>query len=218
MKKKIYISPSILSGDFAAMGKSVSALSVWGADMVHCDVMDGIYVPNITFGMPMIKAIKKHTTLPLDVHLMIVNPEEYILQFIEAGADYLCFHPEICIEPIEQLKLIRSKGKKAGIAINADVPCEPYLELLKYCDFIMVMSVQAGYGGQSFMPSSLEKVKTIVKYIEDNKLDVAIEIDGGITVDNVQDVIDAGVTIIVAGSSVYKSLNPQETIKNLRGK
>jgi ribulose-phosphate 3-epimerase len=180
--------------------------------------MDGIYVPNITFGMPMIKAIRKHTTLPLDVHLMIVKPEKYIKEFIEAGADRICFHPETCDDPVAELKNISALGVKAGIAINADVPCEPYLNLLKYCDFIMLMSVQAGYGGQSFIPGTLEKIKVVNEFIKANDLDVEIEIDGGINEDNVQSVIDAGVTVIVAGSSVYKSLNPPATIEKLRGK
>ncbi len=217
MSKKILIAPSILAGDFAAMGKSVAALSIWGADMVHCDVMDGVYVPNITFGMPMIKAIRKHTTLPLDVHLMIVEPEKYIQEFIDAGADRICFHPETCKDSIAQLNGIKAKGVKAGIAINADVLCEPYLDLLKHCDFVMLMSVQAGYGGQSFIPKTLEKIKVVDAFIKENNLDVDIEIDGGINENNVQSVIDAGVSIIVAGSSVYKSLNPPSTIEKLRG-
>ncbi|HHX49419.1 MAG TPA: ribulose-phosphate 3-epimerase [Clostridiales bacterium] len=216
MEKKILISPSILSGDFVNMEKSVRLLSDWNADLVHCDVMDGVYVPNITFGMPMIRAIRKITDLPLDVHLMITKPEKYVEEFADAGADIITFHPEASENALETIKLIKSKGKKAGIVINAKVDIKPYLYLIDYIDMILIMSVNAGYGGQKFIPESLEKVKIAKEYIEKNKLNVDIEIDGGINEDNVSLVKNAGVNVIVAGSAVYKSSDPKKTIEILK--
>jgi ribulose-phosphate 3-epimerase len=216
MTKKILVAPSILSGDFAAMGSSVSILESWGADLVHCDVMDGVYVNNITFGMPMIKAIKPLTKLPLDVHLMITTPEKYVVQFIECGANYLSFHPEVSTDPQKTLSTNKSFGVKAGIVINADVCCENYLYLLKNCDFVLIMSVQAGLGGQKFKPETLDKVVLVREYAKENNLSIDIEIDGGITEENVELVKKAGVNIIVAGSSIYKSNNPTLTIKKFK--
>lgn len=213
MEKKILVAPSILSGDFAAMGSSVEQLDKWGADLVHCDVMDGVYVNNITFGMPMIKAIKPYTKLPLDVHLMITEPEKYVVQFIECGANYLSFHPEASSDPVKTLILIKSMGIKAGIVINADVCCEDYLHLLKLCDFVLIMSVQAGLGGQKFRPETLKKVALVSEFVKENGLNLDIEIDGGINEDNVDLAKKAGVNIIVAGSSIYKSANPSLTIE-----
>jgi ribulose-phosphate 3-epimerase len=216
-EKRVFVAPSILSGDFANMGKSVALLDEWGADLVHCDVMDGVYVPNITFGMPMIKAIKEYTKLPLDVHLMIVKPEKYLTKFIDSGADWLSFHPEVSDNPVEALKIIRDSGTRAGIVINADVKCEDYLYLLDLCDFILVMSVQAGHGGQKFIPETLKKVEAIKNYRKKHNLSFDIEIDGGINEQNAGVVRDTGVNVIVAGSAVYNSKNPERTIKIIRG-
>ncbi|MDR0751353.1 MAG: ribulose-phosphate 3-epimerase [Christensenellaceae bacterium] len=216
---KILISPSILSGDFVNMKKSVSAISDWGGDLVHCDVMDGVYVSNLTFGMPMVSAIKKITSLPLDVHLMITRPEKYIDAFIEAGADYLTFHPDAS-ESIEcardALKKIQSKGVKSGIVFNPNIKFKDYSELMYYCDIVLIMSVYAGYGGQKFIPESLDKVSEAKEFIKKNKLNIPIEIDGGITESNAKAAIDAGVTILVAGSAIYKSVDPRTTIKKLK--
>lgn len=216
MNKKILISPSILSGDFVNMEKSVRLLSDWGADLVHCDVMDGVYVPNLTFGMPMIAAIKKIAKLPLDVHLMITKPERYVEEFADAGADIITFHPEASDDALKTIQLIKAKDKKAGIVINAQVPIEPYVELINHIDMILIMSVNAGYGGQKFIPSALEKVKIAKSYIDKNDLNVDIEIDGGVTLDNIELVKNAGANVIVAGSAIYKSNNPKATIKAFR--
>ena len=216
-EKRVLVAPSILSGDFANMGNSVALLDEWGADLVHCDVMDGVYVPNITFGMPMIKAIKDYTKLPLDVHLMIVKPERYISKFLDSGADWLSFHPEVSDSPNEMLKSIRASGKKAGIVINADVNCEDYLYLLDLCDFILVMSVQAGLGGQKFIPDTLKKIEVIKNYRQKHNLSFDIEIDGGINEQNSIIVRQAGVNVIVAGSAVFNSIDPKETIRKIRG-
>lgn len=214
---RILISPSILSGDFVNMQHSVAQIAEWGGDLVHCDVMDGVYVKNLTFGMPMIAAIKKITKLPLDVHLMITKPERYIDAFIDSGADFLTFHPEASKNALGALKRIQSKGIKSGIVFNPDVSIEEYKHLFPFCDMILVMSVFAGLGGQKFIQDSLERIKTVKKYLDEMSLNIPIEIDGGITEENVDDVIAAGASIIVAGSSVYKSKNPAATIKRLRG-
>lgn len=214
---KYLVSPSILAGDFANMERSVRSLKEWGADLVHCDVMDGVYVKNITFGMPMIKAIKGISELPLDVHLMIVKPERYVEEFCDCGASYITFHPEVSDDPLNTLKTIKSKGVKAGIVLNPNVPFENWSSLLSECDLLLVMSVYAGLGGQKFINETLETVKKAKAYIAENNLSTLIEIDGGVNEENAKEIRDAGVDILVAGSSVYKSTDPTRTIKMLRG-
>lgn len=213
----IIVSPSILAGDFANMEKSVRALGDWGADYVHCDVMDGVYVKNLTFGMPMIAAIKKISPLPLDVHLMITEPERYVAEFVKCGADIVTFHPDASKRPAETLDEIRALGAKAGIVINPNVSFDEYKHLLVKCDVLLVMSVYAGLGGQKFIPETLDTVRAAVKYIKDNALDVIIEIDGGVGESNAAIVREAGVRMIVAGSAVYKSDDPARTVRVLRG-
>lgn len=215
--KKILISPSILSGDFVNMQRAVEQISEWGGDLVHCDVMDGVYVKNLTFGMPMIAAIKKITALPLDVHLMITKPERYIDAFADSGADWLTFHPEASDDALETLKRIRSRGVKSGIVFNPDVSIEKYKHLFNFCDMILVMSVFAGLGGQKFIEDSIERIKTVKRYLDERSLNIPIEVDGGITEQNADEVIAAGASILVAGSSIYKSKNPAATIRRLRG-
>ncbi len=213
----IIVSPSILAGDFANMEKSVRALGDWGADYVHCDVMDGVYVKNLTFGMPMIAAIKKISPLPLDVHLMITEPERYVAEFVKCGADIVTFHPDASKRPAETLDEIRALGAKAGIVINPNVSFEEYKYLLGKCDVLLVMSVYAGLGGQKFIPETLDTVRAAVKYIKENALDVIVEIDGGVGESNAALVREAGVRMIVAGSAVYKSDDPARTVRVLRG-
>ncbi len=214
---KHLVSPSILAGDFVNMERSVRSLKEWGADLVHCDVMDGVYVRNLTFGMPMIKAIKGISELPLDVHLMIVKPERYVEEFCDCGADFVTFHPEVSEDPIGALRAVRAKGVKAGIVLNPNVPFEDWAHLLAECDVLLVMSVYAGLGGQKFIPETLETVKKAKKYILENGLSTLIEIDGGVGEGNAEEVREAGVDILVAGSAVYKSLDPANTIKIIRG-
>ena len=213
----IIVSPSILAGDFANMEKSVRALGDWGADYVHCDVMDGVYVKNLTFGMPMIAAIKKISPLPLDVHLMITEPERYVAEFVRCGADIVTFHPDASKRPAETLDEIRALGAKAGIVINPNVSFDEYKYLLGKCDVLLVMSVYAGLGGQKFIPETLDTVRAAVKYIKENALDVIVEIDGGVGESNAAIVREAGVRMIVAGSAVYKSDDPARTVRVLRG-
>lgn len=216
IKGKTLVCPSILSGDFAHMAKAVADIERWGGDMVHCDVMDGVYVKNLTFGMPMIKALRKTTSLPLDVHLMITKPERYIEEFIQSGADIVTFHPEASENPLEALKLIQSKGVLSGIVFNPDVPIDDYKYLFPYCDMVLVMSVFAGLGGQKFIDNCLERIKQVKRYLEEMNIDIPIEVDGGINEQNAIAVKNAGGSILVAGSSVFKSDNPQRTVEILR--
>lgn len=215
--ENIKIAPSILSADFSKMGEEVENLSLCGADLVHCDVMDGVFVPNITFGIKMIADIKKRTDLPLDCHLMIVNPEKYVQSFAKAGADYITVHYEACKEnTLSVLKLIKSYGVKCGVAINPDCDPKSVEDLLPYCDLVLVMSVFPGFGGQSFIESTLESVKYFKNVIDKNNLDTVIEIDGGINFDTVSKAKLAGAQIIVAGSAVFSAKRRDEAIIKLR--
>ena len=193
MSETIIVAPSILSGDFCNMEKSVKDLEKWGGDWVHCDVMDGVYVPNLTFGMPMIEAISKITDKPLDVHLMITKPEQYIVRFAKAGADMITFHPDATEHPAECLDLIKQCGKKAGLVFNPDVSVEKYADLIKSCDMVVIMTVFAGYGGQKFMPECLPKVKYVQTITNGN---IPIEVDGGINTETARSAVEAGACIL----------------------
>lgn len=217
MNNGIIVSPSILSGDFANMERTVKNVADWGGDWVHCDVMDGQYVTNLTFGMPMVAALSKVTELPLDVHLMIDKPERYVQRFIDAGADIITFHPEASANPLELLRSVKRASRRGGIALNPNVKAEDYINLLPECDIVVVMTVYAGYGGQKMIPECLEKVRYLRKTIEENGFTVDIEVDGGVTEENVNDVIGAGANVIVAGSAVFKSVDPKKTIAMLKG-
>lgn len=214
--RKIFISPSILSGDFANMESSVKMIADNGADMVHCDVMDGVYVKNLTFGMPMVKALRGVTKLPLDVHLMITKPERYVAEFVKSGADIVTFHPDASDKPEETLRLIKNAGAKCGIVFNPDIEIEKYKSLFPLCDVILVMSVFAGLGGQKFIPYCLDRIAVVKKYLTEMKLDIPVEVDGGVTEENSAEVIKAGADILVAGSAVYNSPDMRKTIANLR--
>lgn len=214
---KTLVAPSILAGDFANMAESVRSIEEWGADLIHCDVMDGVYVKNITFGMPMIKAIKRGAVKPLDVHLMITEPERYVKAFAEAGANIITFHPEASKDPLGTLKEIRSAGVKCGIALNPNVPFGNYASLLEHSDMLLIMSVYAGLGGQKFIPETLDKVREAVAYIKAHDIDIPIEIDGGVSEKNAEEIRNAGVSILVAGSAVFRSPDPVSTIKAIRG-
>lgn len=213
---EILIAPSILSGDFANMGESVRSLEKWGGDVVHLDVMDGVYVKNITFGMPMVAALRKYTDLPFDAHLMITEPEKYVEAFCDAGADVVTFHPEASKDPKEAISLIKAKGKKCGIVFNPDVEIDRFADLFPLCDMIVVMTVYAGRGGQKLIPECLDRIYYIKTLLDRAGLTIPIEADGGIGEQNARDVIASGATILVAGSSVYKSQDPTKTIKTLK--
>ena len=209
------VAPSMLSADFGNMERDVKAIEKWGADIVHCDVMDGVYVPNITFGMPMVKALKANSNLTIDAHLMITLPEKYVGAFCDAGADIVTFHPDASKNVQGAIDTIKSKGKKCGLVVNADRPfsiVEPYLSQI---DMLVVMTVQAGFGGQKFMSNRREMVQKGDEKRKQFGYSYLIEVDGGVCEDNVSQIKAAGADVVVAGSAVFKSQNPELTIKKL---
>ena len=204
--KNIQIAPSILSADFAKMGEEVRAMQACGADVIHYDVMDGVFVNNITFGLKMLEDIRPYTTLPIDAHLMIVHPEKYVERFAKAGADIITVHWEACKDNLrEVLELIKSTGVKCGAVINPDTPVEKIKDVIPLCDMVLVMSVFPGFGGQKFIPSALDKLREIRAIIGESGKDIDLEIDGGITAENVHLVKEAGANVIVAGSAIFKA-------------
>lgn len=209
------IAPSVLSADFGNMAEAVREVKAFGGDIIHCDVMDGVYVPNITFGMPMIKAIRKNTDLPVDVHLMITKPERYVGAFCDAGADIVTFHPDASEDVQGALDIIKSKGKKCGLVVNADVDFNIVVPYLDQLDLLVIMTVQAGFGGQSFKPKCLDKVRTGEKLRKENGYKYLIEADGGVIEGNIATCKEAGVDIAVAGSAVFRSKDPRKTIETM---
>lgn len=215
--KTVKIAPSILSADFSKMGDEVRSLEANGADVVHCDVMDGVFVNNITFGIKMVEDIRKVTTLPLDCHLMIVHPEKYVERFAKAGADIITVHWEACQDNLKEvLELIKSTGVKCGAVINPDTPVEKIKDVILLCDMVLVMSVFPGFGGQKFIPSALDKLREIRAIIDESGKDIDLEIDGGVTAENVAEIKAAGANVIVAGSAVFKAENRAEMIAALK--
>ena len=213
----IQVAPSILAADFLHLEKDVEIVNEY-ADLFHLDIMDGVFVPNISFGFPVVEAIAKKARKPMDVHLMIVHPENYVERFAKVGASYISFHYEAARENAEEIiEKIQALGVKAGIVINPDCPVQAIFPLLPKVDFVLLMSVFAGFGGQKFIPESLERARTVREKLDSlGRRDVPIEMDGGIGPANAAVVIRAGVQMLVAGSAVFKSENPQETIKALR--
>lgn len=214
---KIRIAPSILSGDFAAMGKTVEDVNAWGADLVHVDVMDGQFVPNLTFGMPMVSAIKSHSNIPLDVHLMIVQPERYVEQFVKSGADIVTFHSQATEKTAECIKMIHDLGAKAGLVINPDVSINAVLPYINDIDIIVLMGVFPGFGGQKYNKCVDDKIVALRKIIDNSGRDIMLELDGGVTEENIDDFIAMGIDTVVGGTAVFKSKDPVKTIKRLRG-
>lgn len=206
------VAPSILSADFGNLERDIKMIDRSEAKWVHIDVMDGVFVPNISFGFPVVKSVRKSTSKLLDVHLMIVEPEKYVKRFVEAGANYVTFHHEACANPRATIAEIRSVGAKAGVSIKPATPVEAIFDYLGEVDMVLVMSVEPGFGGQSFMPHSLDKVRALRKEITEKGYNCLIEIDGGISTKNAREVFDAGVDVVVAGSSVFGSENPEQTI------
>ena len=200
--KNVKIAPSILSADFSKMGEEVLSLEKNGADIVHCDVMDGVFVNNITFGIKMVEDIRKRTSLPLDCHLMIVHPEKYVERFAKAGADIITVHYEACQDNLKEvLMLIKSTGVKCGAVINPDTPVEKIKEVVPLCDMVLVMSVFPGFGGQKFIDNAINKIIKIKSMIADKNIE--IEVDGGVTLSNAKEIMEAGAEVLVSGSSVF---------------
>lgn len=217
MEKNVKIAPSMLSADFSKMGEELARVENAGADIIHLDVMDGVFVPNITFGIKMVADLKKIATKPLDCHLMIVSPEKYVKKFAEAGADYVTVHYEACKENLANvLKLIKSCGVKCGLVINPDTPVEKIVNEIPLCDMVLVMSVFPGFGGQSFISDVLVKVSEIRDIIDKNHYSCLIEIDGGINPQTALAAKEAGCDVLVAGSSVFGAKDAAKAISDLR--
>ncbi len=197
------LSPSMLASDFANLEKELTVVKNSGAEYVHLDVMDGVYVPNITFGLPVVKAMRSKSDMFFDCHLMITEPEKYAVKFVESGADLVTFHPEASNEPLKTLEDIKAAGAQCGIALNPDVPFEAYSHLIEKCDVVLVMGVYAGFGGQKLIPETLEKVRSIKEFLSDNGYSAEIEFDGGVTTANAEEIKSAGVDILVAGTAFF---------------
>lgn len=210
------ISPSVLACDLSNLANEVKEIERCGADMVHLDVMDGMFVTNISFGLPVIQSLRDKTDLIFDVHLMIEEPERYADRFIEAGADILTFHLEACKDPVGLLQSIRAQGVMAGISIKPGTDVSEVFPLLEECDMVLVMTVEPGYGGQKLIPETLEKVSKIRAEIENRSLSVEIQVDGGINSSNAPLAISAGASILVAGSSVFGAADKKAAIESLR--
>lgn len=210
------IAPSLLSADFANLERDIKMLEKGGAHLLHIDVMDGHFVPNITIGPPVVKAIKKVASIPLDVHLMIENPSDYVNAFIDAGADYLTVHAEATPHLHRVIQKIKARGVKVGVSLNPHTPLSAIAEVLGDLDLILIMSVNPGFGGQSFIPNSLDKLKRLQKLLaENNAQHIEVEIDGGIKLDNIKEVSDAGCDIFVAGSAIFNATNPVDMIQQM---
>ena len=210
------IAPSILSADFSRLKDEINAVEAAGADWLHVDVMDGHFVPNITIGPVVVESIRKVTHIPLDVHLMITDPDKYAPEFIKAGADWVSIHPETSANPDRSLQKMRELGAKASIAVNPDIPLENILKYLTGIDMILMMTVFPGFGGQAFIPDVLPKIEQIRRIIDQRKLPVLVEADGGIKVDNIDRVVRAGAEVIVSGSGIFKTPDYAETIHRMR--
>ena len=218
--KKIKISPSILSADFSELGKEVKRLDVAGADLIHVDVMDGHFVPNLTIGPPVIKALRKFTNIPFDVHLMISPVHKYIKDFADAGSDIITIHPETTDNLEDSIAHIKEMKKKVGVSLNPDKPINLIKDCLKKIDLVLIMSVYPGFGGQKFIPDVLNKIKELDEIKKKNNLDFDIEVDGGIDFSNSKEVINAGANIIVSGTTIFKENNGDlkkniETLKKI---
>ena len=210
------IAPSVLASDFANLQSEIEMLNKSEAEWIHIDVMDGVFVPNISFGMPVIQAIKKHAKKTMDVHLMIVNPDQFISSFKKVGADILTVHYEACTHLNRTLQAIRNEGMKAGVALNPHTPISVLEDVILDIDLICLMSVNPGFGGQSFIENTYKKVIQLKHMIEQSGSDAKIEIDGGVTDQNAHKLVTAGADVLVAGSFVFKAENAIETIKNLK--
>ncbi|NMB23177.1 MAG: ribulose-phosphate 3-epimerase, partial [Corynebacterium sp.] len=213
-QRKPIIAPSILAADYARLGEEIAAVP--DADWIHVDIMDGHFVPNLSFGYDVTRAVHRVTDKPLDVHLMIENPEKWVDHYIDAGAACVIFHVEATDKHVELAQHIRSKGVRAGFSLRPGTPIEDYLDDLEHFDEVIVMSVEPGFGGQSFMPDQLDKVRTLRRVIDERGLDIIIEIDGGISATTIEQAAEAGVDAFVAGSAVFGAGDPNAAVQELR--
>jgi ribulose-phosphate 3-epimerase len=212
----VQIAPSMLSADFLHLQKDVQMVNDY-ADIFHLDIMDGVFVPNLSYGFPVVEAIASMATKPLDVHLMIVNPEKYVQRFAQVGAGMISFHLNAAEDPDAVLALIRENGAKAGLVINPDIPVESLYPHLKNCDYILLMSVFAGFGGQKFIEDTYQRISTLKAEIIRQGLEIPIEVDGGVSSANAVALVEAGAEILVAGSAVFKAESPKAMIEAMRG-
>ncbi len=215
MKSPI-IAPSMLAADFANLQRDVELINNSEADWFHIDIMDGVFVPNISFGIPVTEAIKKYAKKPLDVHLMIVNPEKYLADFVKAGANYITVHYEACTHIHSILHQIKTLGCKAGIVLNPATPVSVLEDIIFDCDLVLLMSVNPGFGGQTFIENTISKVKKLKELIKQKNANTLIEIDGGVNLKNGQRLLDAGADALVAGSFIFNAENPSSTIQELK--
>jgi ribulose-phosphate 3-epimerase len=212
----VQIAPSILAADFANLGGAIRLVESAGAEVIHVDVMDGHFVPNITMGPPVVASIRKVTSLPLDVHLMIEDPDAYIQPFVDAGADWISVHVETCHHLDRTLQLIRSCGAKPGVVLNPATSLSTLDEALRLVEYVLIMTVNPGFGGQRFLPYTLEKVQRLRKVIQHKGLSAKIEVDGGVSLENVPDLVESGANILVIGSQIFGDPDPAAAVKKLK--
>jgi len=210
------IAPSILSADFARIGDAVELAEKAGADLIHVDVMDGHFVPNLTLGPALVEAVRKRTRLPIDVHLMVENPRAFVVPFHEAGADWISLHVEATAHLHKDVTMIRELGRKAGLALNPGTPLHTLREMLGELDYILLMTVNPGWGGQSFIPSCLDKIRHLKEWLGEEKADIPVEVDGGVKLDNMEALLRAGMDIVVAGSAIFEAPDPAMVIREMK--